>query len=159
MVSNLKSSYEQKSSGWSFLGFGSKKHSVSQKASASIENHAGASSQSTQQGSKNGAQSEFIQTRLEVKGGDPVIGAAITDFYTPRFRELFVNWLNSINEYPKPFEFTLGRISEILDMNTATLFITADKAMSGCFAPDADLEKDPKNHLFYYWSKRIVKEA
>ena len=38
------------------------------------------------------------------------------------FRSRFVEWLGTIHEYPKPFDMTFGRISELFDVNVQELF-------------------------------------
>merc|ERR1712228_483659 len=93
------------------------------------------------------SRSEFIKTTLQVQGGDPSVAAAITDFYTPRFRETLVKWLNTISDYAKPYEFTLGKISEVLDLSPSSLF-KEQTSNSGCFG--LDLAVDEESGMHYY---------
>ena len=66
MLGTLKSSFKQRESGWSFLGFGQKKRTTSQKSSASRETQAGAQVSSTAGGGRNAGRSEFIKTTIKV---------------------------------------------------------------------------------------------
>ena len=59
---------------------------------------------------------------MEALGGKPEIAAAIMDFYTPAFRSQFIEWLGTISDYPKPFDMTFGRISELFDINVDDMF-------------------------------------
>ena len=74
---------------------------------------------------------------------------SIMDFYTPKFKEDFSHWLDSIPEFPKPYEFTLGKISELMNMNPDSFFSSED-ITSGCFSPEEDLKTDPRNNLTYF---------
>ena len=122
MMGTLRSSFKQKSSGFSFLGLGSKSRSSSQRASATREQGASSSASNVASGLRQNARSEFIKTSIQVLGGNPTIGAAITDFYTPRFRETFVKWLDSVDDFVRPFEFTLGKVSSLLSKSRDLLF-------------------------------------
>merc|ERR1719334_2453030 len=150
MMSTLRSSVKQKSSGWTFLGLGSKKknskRTTSLQSSSERKQEASLSAASSQQASR----SEFIKTTIEVEGGDPSIAAAITDFYTPRFRETFLHWLNSIEKNARPYEFTLGKISDVLNFSPQALFKT-EQAESGCFG--ANVTTDVKTGKTHYLRK------
>ena len=74
---------------------------------------------------------------------------SIMDFYTPSFREDFSQWLESIPEYPKPYEFTLGKVSQLLNMNPDSFFSSED-SNSGCFSLSEDLKFDDKKNMTYY---------
>ena len=151
MLGTLRSSFQQKESGWSFLGLGQKKKTSSQRMSVSQQsNNRAQMSQSTGGGQQSG-RSEFIKTTIKVLGGDPVIGAAITDFYTPRFREVFVKWLKSIDNYIRPYDFTLGTISSLLSISSDSLFKDS-KPNQGCFGPN--VKKDNRTSRYYF--ERVV---
>ena len=150
MMSTLKSSFEQKSSGFSILGFGSKKRTSEQTASLESSREREQEASLRAAASREAARSQFIKTTIEVEGGDPSIAAAITDFYTPRFRETFVNWLNSVEENARPYEFTLGKISDVLNFSPQALFKT-EQAESGCFG--SHVITDPKTGKMHYLRK------
>ena len=80
-------------------------------------------------GQQNTYRSESIETSVEALGGKPEIAASIMDFYTPAFRDQFVEWLGSISEYPKPFDMTFGRIPELFDVNVDALFKVGEEMM------------------------------
>ncbi|XP_078599632.1 uncharacterized protein LOC144874877 [Branchiostoma floridae x Branchiostoma japonicum] len=65
---------------------------------------------------------EFSNEVLEVQGGDQKIAAAITEFYTTSFGNSLKDWLESIEEYPKAFEFRMLTVTDLLDMNYDSLF-------------------------------------
>ena len=83
MMSSLENEFSQKSKGGGFLGIGAKKTSNHQTSEASNENKASSNETSKVHGSADSWQSEFIQTKIEVEGGNPQIAAAITEFYSP----------------------------------------------------------------------------
>jgi Notch-like protein len=71
-----------------------------------------------------------------------------SEFYSPGFKRLFSDWLDSIQNYPKPYEFTLGKISEMLDFNADTLF-TGKEDHEGCFAEEKNMLKDEQGRKYY----------
>ena len=147
MLGTLKSSFKQKEKSYGFLGFGSKSRSVSQKATATQQQTNSAKVSNAARGEQKNGRSEFIKTTIKVLGGDPAIGAAITDFYTPRFREVFVKWLNSIDDYVRPYEFSLGKISSLLSVGVESLF-SDTKPNEGCFGPDVKKDNSSNKHYF-----------
>lgn len=98
-------------------------------------------------GGRGSGRSEFIKTTIKVLGGDPAIGAAITDFYTPRFRETFVKWLQSIEKFVRPYEFTLGKVSSLLEVSPDSLFRDGDSS-EGCFGPNVKTDNATKKKYF-----------
>ena len=152
MMSTLKSSFKQEESGFSLLGLGSKQRSSSQTASQEGSSSSGRSASQASESNREAARSEFVKTTVLVQGGEPSVAAAITDFYTPRFRETFLKWLNSITEYARPYVFTLGKISEALNFSPQSLFKSMS-AKSGCFGPN--VKKDSKTGDQYYL--RLIK--
>ena len=100
MMGTLKSSFAQsestkrKASIWSRSIEGSKSRSESQEASGEQHENNENTKQSTESGNQMNSRSEFVETTVEVVGGAPEIAAAIMDFYTPAFKERFVDWLN-----------------------------------------------------------------
>ena len=83
---------------------------------------------------------------MEALGGKPEIAAAIMDFYTPAFREQFLQWLETISEYPKPFDMTFGRLPELFDVNVDTLFKVGNPK-AGCLADNLEKTKDGRKYF------------
>ena len=73
----------------------------------------------------------YGSTTFEIEGGNPEIAAAIFDAFSPSFKTDFKNWLESVPEYARPFDFKLGDITELLNFNVQSLF---GDACSACFA-------------------------
>ncbi|PAA55510.1 hypothetical protein BOX15_Mlig022132g2 [Macrostomum lignano] len=152
MFATLQSSYTQKSSGWSFLGFGSKKRSTSQKSSAKSKAEHKSTMSAGQSQSDSSKQSQFTQTTVEAQGGTPEIAEALVDFYTPAFKQLYHDWLVSIKDYAKPFEFQLRAVDEIFNMNMDDLF-PGGKVDFGCVGGDSSKVKilvEPETNRRYY---------
>ncbi len=63
----------------------------------------------------------YSNTLLEVEGGHPDIAAALNDAYSPEFNRLYKAWLKSIPDHPKPFDFQLGVITDLLNFNVQSL--------------------------------------
>ena len=104
------------------FGLGGQKSSKSQSASSTLNENT-KNKKAEEEAQKQASQkSESIETTVEALGGKPEIAAAIMDFYTPAFRTQFVSWLNSIAEYPKPFDMSFGRLPELFDVNVDDLF-------------------------------------
>ncbi|CAH1802428.1 unnamed protein product, partial [Owenia fusiformis] len=59
----------------------------------------------------------YANSYLSVEGGDEEIASIISDFYDPGFTSKIEAWLQSIPDYPRPFSFHLGKITELFDMN------------------------------------------
>ena len=57
-----------------------------------------------------------------VEGGSQEIASIMSDFYAPTFKDSFLSWLESIPRFPKPFEFTMGTLGDLMDMNVMSLF-------------------------------------
>ncbi|XP_066274625.1 uncharacterized protein [Branchiostoma lanceolatum] len=90
---------------------------------------------------------EFSNEVLEVQGGDQNIAAAITEFYTTSFGTSLKDWLESIEEYPKPFEFRMLTITDLLDMNFDSFF-PHGVVDFGCFGRKT-LSEDGKGRKYY----------
>ncbi|XP_078666604.1 uncharacterized protein LOC144908685 [Branchiostoma floridae x Branchiostoma belcheri] len=91
---------------------------------------AGSSGSATQETSSSSSASleetrnrmEFSNEMMMVQGGDQRIACAITEFYTTSFGSTLKKWLESIDEFPKAFEFTMQFITDLLDINFDSLF-------------------------------------
>eukprot|EP00058_Branchiostoma_floridae_P004870 XP_002590358.1 hypothetical protein BRAFLDRAFT_76619 [Branchiostoma floridae] len=68
------------------------------------------------------SQTQYSNEVMEVQGGDQKIAAAITEFYTTSFGNSLKDWLESIEEFPKAFEFRMLPITDLLDMNYDSFF-------------------------------------
>ncbi|XP_066271929.1 uncharacterized protein [Branchiostoma lanceolatum] len=90
------------------------------------------SSQSANQNLETTNQMEFSNEIMMVQGGSQMIAASITEQYTPSFGNSLRDWLESINEFPKAFEFTMGMVSDLFDMNLDLLFPSGIRDY-GCF--------------------------
>ncbi len=56
-----------------------------------------------------------------MEGGHPEIATALNDAYSPEFNTLYKEWLKSIPDHPKPFDFQLGAITDLLNFNIQSL--------------------------------------
>eukprot|EP00058_Branchiostoma_floridae_P005553 XP_002591041.1 hypothetical protein BRAFLDRAFT_69406 [Branchiostoma floridae] len=90
---------------------------------------------------------EFSNEVLEVQGGDQKIAAAITEFYTTSFGNSLKDWLESIEEFPKAFEFRMLTITDLLDMNYDSFF-PHGVVDYGCFGRKI-LTEDETGHKYY----------
>ncbi|XP_019639431.1 PREDICTED: uncharacterized protein LOC109481341 isoform X1 [Branchiostoma belcheri] len=90
---------------------------------------------------------EYSNEVLKAQGGSQRISAAITEFYTTSFGTLLKAWLESINEFPKAFEFTMQPLPELLDMNLDSLFPSGITDY-GCFG-GTTLQTDEHGRKFY----------
>ncbi len=96
---------------------------------------------------------EWESMSLSVAGGEQEIASALADMYAPGFKTAFLSWLDSLAKYPKPYKFTLGRITDLVDFKESDLFPQEDAELKwGCEAKDAngDLEFDEERNMHYY---------
>ncbi|XP_035690560.1 uncharacterized protein LOC118425668 [Branchiostoma floridae] len=93
------------------------------------------------------SRTEYSNEMMAVQGGDQRIAAAITEFYTTAFGSELKEWLDSIDEYPKPFEFTMALITDLFDMNFDLLF-PHGVLDYGCFG-SKELQVDAKGRKYY----------
>ncbi|XP_078577686.1 uncharacterized protein LOC144862773 [Branchiostoma floridae x Branchiostoma japonicum] len=89
---------------------------------------------------------EFSNEVLKAQGGSQRISAAITEFYTTSFGNLLKEWLESINEFPKAFEFTMQPLPDLLNMNLDSLFPSGITDY-GCFG--SSLSTDSAGRRYY----------
>ncbi|CAH1802433.1 unnamed protein product, partial [Owenia fusiformis] len=94
----------------------------------------------------------YANSYLSVEGGDQEIASIISDMYDPGFKSKLEAWLQSIPEYPRPFSFNLGKITELFDMNVESLF--PDDTNQGCLG--GDVKKDSVTGKYYFESKKTV---
>ncbi|XP_035682322.1 uncharacterized protein LOC118419823 [Branchiostoma floridae] len=84
---------------------------------------------------------------MEVQGGDQKIAAAITEFYTTSFGNSLKDWLESIEDFPKAFEFRMLPITDLLDMNYESFFPHGVVDL-GCFGRKT-LSEDGNGRKYY----------
>ncbi|XP_019635210.1 PREDICTED: uncharacterized protein LOC109478192 [Branchiostoma belcheri] len=97
------------------------------------------------------SQYEFSNEMMVVQGGDQRIAAAITEFYTTSFGNELKDWLESIDEFPKAFEFNMQLITDLLDLNFDTFFPQGNETVDfGCFGKRAGEMKTDKQGYKYY---------
>eukprot|EP00058_Branchiostoma_floridae_P003059 XP_002588547.1 hypothetical protein BRAFLDRAFT_122359 [Branchiostoma floridae] len=109
---------------------------------------AGSESQANRGQQKQESAQEYSNEMLEVQGGDQKIAAAITEMYTTALTTELKDWLESINDYPKPFSFVLRPVPDLLDIPFATLF-PAGEVDYGCFGK-RDLKMEEGTGRKYY---------
>ncbi|KAI8509176.1 Galectin-3-binding protein [Branchiostoma belcheri] len=90
---------------------------------------------------------EYSNEMMIVQGGNQRIASAITEFYTTSFGSELKEWLDSIEDYPKAFEFTMGLITDLFDMNFDMLFPNGVLDY-GCFG-SKELSVDAKGRKYY----------
>ena len=76
-----------------------------------LENQGGSAQTSSQQEAGNSVTSDKTSSKsdqmfINVEGGSHLIAAIISDIYSPNFKQNLGLWLESVPEYPKPFDMT-----------------------------------------------------
>ncbi|XP_028402023.1 uncharacterized protein LOC114524965 [Dendronephthya gigantea] len=104
---------------------------------------------STSGGVEAKTEEKFMSTSVQALGGDQEIAAAVADLYSPIFKSTLVEWLDSINSYPKAFKFIMGPITDLVDFRAAELFPDATVDW-GCEANSAKLVKEESTERYYY---------
>ncbi|XP_035682767.1 uncharacterized protein LOC118420163 [Branchiostoma floridae] len=97
------------------------------------------------------SQTDYSNEVMEVQGGDQKIAAVITEFYTTSFGNSLKDWLESIEEFPKPFEFRMLPITDLLDMNYDSFF-PHGVVDFGCFGRKT-LSEDGSGRKYYVEDK------
>eukprot|EP00058_Branchiostoma_floridae_P012378 XP_002597866.1 hypothetical protein BRAFLDRAFT_105473 [Branchiostoma floridae] len=105
-------------------------------------------SQANREQQKQASSQEYSNEVLEVQGGDQQIAAAITEMYTTALTTELKDWLESINDYPKPFSFVLRPVPDLLNIPFVTLFPAGDVDY-GCFGK-RDLKTEEGTGRKYY---------
>ena len=101
------------------------------------------------EGSSQKKEEKTSSTSISVEGGDQHIAAIVTDFNSPTIKYDLTQWLDSIRTYPKPFQFMVGPIVDLLKFNPSSLF-PDEKRDWGCEAHIADMKEDPETKEKYY---------
>ncbi len=66
--------------------------------------------------------SEYSSTYLSIKGGSQEVAAIVANLNQPDFSESFSEWLRTVRDFPKAFDFKYESIVSVLDINVRTLF-------------------------------------
>ena len=66
--------------------------------------------------------SEYSSTYISVKGGSQEVAAIVANMNQPDFSDSFIGWLQTVNKYPRAFDFKYESIVSILDINIPSLF-------------------------------------
>ncbi|XP_028399954.1 uncharacterized protein LOC114523277 [Dendronephthya gigantea] len=104
---------------------------------------------STRIGAEAKTEEKFMSTSVQALGGSQKIAAAVADVYSPTFKNTLVEWLDSINSYPKAFKFIMGSITDLVDFRAADLFPDATVNW-GCEANSAALGRERNTGRYYY---------
>ena len=56
----------------------------------------------------------FDQMTITAEGGSHLVAAAMSDIYSPSFKETLKQWLESVPKYPKPFDMHFQPLSDML---------------------------------------------
>ncbi|KAI8493784.1 hypothetical protein Bbelb_281310 [Branchiostoma belcheri] len=105
-------------------------------------------SQANRQEEKQASAQEYSNEVLVVQGGDQKIAAAITEMYTTALTTELKDWLESINDYPKPFSFVLRLVSDLLNIPFDSLF-PAGEVDYGCLG-SRNLQIEKETGRTYY---------
>jgi len=122
MFGQTSNSFSQNHAEARFLGIGGEHSGKSQSGSSKKTQTSSNSVDKTSGGHSQSSSSKQSKTSLEVKGGDMQIAKAVMDFYSPSFRGDMVEWLESIPRFPKPYQFTMRKVTELLDINADAMF-------------------------------------
>ncbi|CAH1802432.1 unnamed protein product [Owenia fusiformis] len=157
LLSNSFAAQSSSSQGSASLGLFTGARLQASRNTKEQENKKQSATKETSSSSKNSANEQrtaqnYANSYLSVEGGDEEIASIISDMYDPGFKSKLEAWLQSIPEYPRPFAFHLGKITELFDMNVESLF--PDDTNQGCLG--AAVKNDPATGKFYFESKKTV---
>lgn len=77
--------------------------------------------------------SEYANTYISVKGGSQEVAAIVANLNQPDFGDTFIGWMQTVNSYPRAFDFKYESITSILDISIKSLFAyTSDKYGNLC---------------------------
>ncbi|XP_019620680.1 PREDICTED: uncharacterized protein LOC109467177 [Branchiostoma belcheri] len=110
-------------------------------------------SQANRQEEKQASAQEYSNEVLVVQGGDQKIAAVITELYTTALTTELKDWLESINDYPKPFSFVLRLVSDLLNIPFVSLFPAGDVDY-GCLGR-RDLQTEVGTGRKYYTQNTV----
>ena len=70
-------------------------------------------------------------TIMTYLGGDSSVGTMMSDVYSVNFKSTLRHWMETINDYPKPFNFVFVPLTDFLE-NMAD-FMIDDDCKAQCF--------------------------
>lgn len=110
-------------------------------ASYAEENTNQTSTSSSSTESKSSSKSEGVKSEVSfskddiiVEGGHQHVAAILSDLRRSGFKSEFKDWLDSIPQFPKGYDFKFGELSELLDINFATM--VSSMGMKPCWEYD-----------------------
>jgi len=77
---------------------------------------------SSEGGSSASKSAETTSTSVVAQGGSHEIASILSDVYSPTFKNEFKHWLTSIPSYPKPFNFRMSPITDLVNFRASDLF-------------------------------------
>ena len=97
--------------------------------------------ESRKEGESHRKQAKTSSTTILAMGGSQQIAAILSDAYSPTFKNEFKDWLASIPQYPKPFEFQMAPITSLLNFRLRDLF-PEKRSTQGCEGNAANLKEE-----------------
>ena len=112
--------------------------STSDNQNSETSSTASESTSSSQDSSR--SEQSFTMDDILVEGGHQRVAAILSDRNRAGFKSEFQDWLDSIPEYPKGYDFKFGEISDLLDINFRSL---ANDGFAPCWdIPNKELKTD-----------------
>ena len=65
---------------------------------------------------------QYSSTFISIRGGSQEVAAVVANMDQPDFSDSFIGWLQTVNKYPRAFDFKYESLVSILDINMALLF-------------------------------------
>lgn len=97
--------------------------------------------ESRKEGQSHRQQAKTSSTMILAMGGSQQIASILSDAYSPTFKNEFKDWLTSIPQYPKPFEFQMAPITSLLNFRLSDLF-PEKRSTQGCEGNVANLTEE-----------------
>lgn len=97
--------------------------------------------ESRKEGESHRKQAKTSSTTILAMGGSQQIASILSDAYSPTFKNEFKDWLASIPQYPKPFEFQMAPITSLLNFRLRDLF-PEKRSTQGCEGNAANLKEE-----------------
>lgn len=97
--------------------------------------------ESRKEGQSHRQQTKTTSTSILAMGGNQQIAAILSDAYSPTFKNEFKEWLGSIPQYPKPFQFQMSPVTNLLNFRLQDLF-PEEKSNWGCEGNAANLKEE-----------------
>lgn len=97
--------------------------------------------ESRKKGESSRQQAKTTSTGILAMGGSQQIASILSDAYSPTFKNEFKDWLSSIPQYPKPFEFKMAPITSLVNFRLQDLF-PEERSTWGCEGNAAKLKEE-----------------